>query len=408
VRILVNDYAGHPFQFELSSELAALGHDAHHAYCSTLLTPQTSFDAARVTVHEISTDRVFSKYDLRRRFVDELKYGWRSVKVARRVRPDRIVASNVPLVSLFVLVLWCSMTRPRLVLWLQDLQSGLVGNVAGDGTVARASRLLEAWLVRRAWRIVTISDEFREQVLVMGADPRRVVVIENWAPLDQLPERPRDNEWAKEHELTDRFVFLYSGTLGMKHSPELLLALAQEFDGDDRVRVVVVSEGVGTDWLTAELVARPVASLELKPFQPFERMPDVLGSADVLLALLEKDAAMYSVPSKTLTYLCGARPILAAMPSENAATRLVGARADAGIVVPPGDADAFVTAARSLLADPALRSRFARNAREYAVRTFDRAVVGQRFLDVLDVPPPLGSDHAGPASPGGSRARPAL
>ena len=43
-------------------------------------------------------------------------------------------------------------------------------------------------------------------------------------------------------------------------------------------------------------------SLRFMGFQPFEALPDVLGSADVLVAILEADAGVFSVPSKVLSY----------------------------------------------------------------------------------------------------------
>ena len=38
MRIFVHDYAGHPFQIELSRSLAARGHLVEHTYCSSLVT----------------------------------------------------------------------------------------------------------------------------------------------------------------------------------------------------------------------------------------------------------------------------------------------------------------------------------------------------------------------------------
>ena len=40
MRILVHDYAGHPFQVQLSRELARRGHEVRHAYASALQTPR--------------------------------------------------------------------------------------------------------------------------------------------------------------------------------------------------------------------------------------------------------------------------------------------------------------------------------------------------------------------------------
>ena len=61
----------------------------------------------------------------------------------------------------------------------------------------------------------------------------------------------------------------------------------------------------------------------LLPFQPYERLSEVFGSADVLVVLLEKSAGAFSVPSKTLSYLCAGRPVIGLMPAENLASQLL-------------------------------------------------------------------------------------
>ena len=115
-------------------------------------------------------------------------------------------------------------------------------------------------------------------------------------------------------------MFLYSGTLGFKHDPSLLLELARWARDNDAV-VAVVSEGPGADWLATHGADEP--GLRLLPYQPYERLPEVLASADVLVALLEPDAGSFSVPSKVLTYLCAGRPLLVSVSRDNLAARVV-------------------------------------------------------------------------------------
>ena len=40
MRIIVHDYVGHPFQVQLSRELARRGHEVLHLYCSSFVTPR--------------------------------------------------------------------------------------------------------------------------------------------------------------------------------------------------------------------------------------------------------------------------------------------------------------------------------------------------------------------------------
>jgi len=251
----------------------------------------------------------------------------------------------------------------------------LVGGVAG-----RAFIRLERRMLRGSAAVVTISADFVPTLARWGVPSERVHVIENWAPLDELPDRPRDNTWAHEHGLVGRQVLLYSGTLGLKHNPDLLLQLARRLSGREEVRVVVISEGLGADWLRER--AGGLHNLVQLPFQPYERLPDVLASGDVLLVILEPDAGIYSVPSKVLSYYCARRALLAAIPGENLAARLLRA-SGGGVVVEPADAEGFAAAAAQLLDDGGRRAEMGTRARAYAEQTFDIRLIGDRFESVL-------------------------
>lgn len=63
-------------------------------------------------------------------------------------------------------------------------------------------------------------------------------------------------------------------------------------------RVVIAAEGTGADFLRRQ---RLPANALLLPLQPAGRPPEVLASADVLVALLDADAGVFSVPSKVCT-----------------------------------------------------------------------------------------------------------
>jgi len=124
-------------------------------------------------------------------------------------------------------------------------------------------------------------------------------------------------------------------------------------------------------------------ALRLLPYQPYERLPEVLASADVLVAVLEAEAGAFSVPSKVLAYLCAARPLLVSMPGENLAARVVE-RSGGGILVPPHDAPALCAAAEALLDDEPRRSELSQRARAYAEATFDLEGIASRFEELLE------------------------
>ncbi|MDX1419152.1 MAG: glycosyltransferase family 4 protein [Rubricoccaceae bacterium] len=394
MHILHHDFGGYPFQAELSRALAERGHRVTHAYCASLVTtPGGTFarqpgDPDGLAFAPIDLGEPLAKYDFAKRWRQERRYGRLAADLADRLRPDAVLSGNTPLDAQARLLTASRRRGAPFVFWLQDV-IGVASHrllrkkipVLGE-VVGRYYLALEARLLRRSDAVVAITEDFEPLLRSWGVAPDRTAVIENWAPLSAMPVRPKDSAWAREQGLHDRFVFLYSGTLGMKHNPELLAQLAEAFRDRPEVRVVVVSQGPGAEYLRAQREARRLSALEVRDYEPLERVPDVMGAADVLVAVLEPDAGAFSVPSKVLSYLCAGRPLLLAVPPENLAARIV-TREGAGLVVGPDDADGFVASARRLLDAPETRERMGASARRYAEAAFDIGAITDRFEAVL-------------------------
>lgn len=393
LRVLVHDFAGYAFPVELSRELARRGHHVAHAYCPDIPTgkgrlQRSPGDPDNLEIVAVPIGREFDRYSPARRVRDELDYGKRVTRAAQAFEPQAVISANTPLLSQRALQRFAHRRRAAFAYWLQDLlgigtanelarRSRLVG-----ATVGPIPRRLERQLLLRSDEIIPIADDFVVPLLAMGVPPQRLEVIENWAPVAELPVRPKNNRWAKAHDLAERFCLLYCGTLGLKHDPDLLVGLAEHFRDDPRVVVVVVSEGTGADRLRERSLASGLDNLRTLDYQPYEQLPDVLGSADVLVAVLGSSAGVFSVPSKLLTYLCAERPVLAAIPSTNLATRII-AGSGGGVSRPPEDTDGFLAAASLLRANSEMRARYGRSGRAYAEARFRPGPLAERFEQVI-------------------------
>ncbi len=398
MRLYVHDYAGHPFQVELSRALAARGHEVRHGYSATNLTPQgrmarTDDDPPTFEPDPIRTapvdKRARSLAGLVARQRAERAYGHDAADRIADFRPDVVLCANTPLDSLGPIQATARGVGAGFVNWLQDALSvgmrALLARklpVAGD-LVGRMYEAREGRLLRSADAVVAITEDFRPLLHRWRVQDTNVHVIENWATLADLPVRPQDNAWSRAHSLAGRTCVVYAGTLGMKHDPALLARLADVLGArDPEARVVVASEGAGADWLREEKARRSLDALCLLPFQAFDTFSDLLGAAAVNVAVLEPEAGVMSVPSKVLSYLCADRPIVLSVPPENLAARIV-AREGAGLVAPPGDAGAFVDAVIALLDDDGRRRAMGAAGRAYAERAFDLGAITNRFEAVL-------------------------
>lgn len=387
MRVAVHDYAGHPFQVELSRALARRGHDVLHLYSSSITTPRGTLterpdDPETFTVEAIAVGERIPREDLLTRWRLEARHGKRVVKRLERFGPDVVISANTPLEAQQRIARYCARRKVRFVYWVQDLigeaaRRLLPGHVHGIARpVASYYQYLERRLLWSADYVVVISEDFLPFV------PAHAEIIENWAPIEGIPVHPKDNEWSRSHGLESTTNLLYSGTLGMKHDPEFLLEVAETIRAADAARLVVVSEGSSADWLRAQASERRLSMVTVLPFQPFEDLAPMLASADILIGVLGRDAGVFSVPSKVLTYLCAQRPLFLSVPRENLAARIV-TRLDAGIVVEPDDRETTRSALLKLVGDPQTRAAMGLRARAYAERTFEIEPITDRFETIL-------------------------
>jgi len=391
VRVFVFDYSGHPFQVQLSRELARRGHEVTHGYSPAYPSGKGKLEAEpgeTLAFATVGGSDPVEKDRFVKRLLREVGWGFALFRAVRRTRADVALISNtqIPTLVIFAALMW--VVRKPWVLWHQDVYAVAVKSFAGEKLgpafrmVAACFEIAERWCSRRAAAIVVIAESF-VPVHERWGTAARTTVIPNWAPLDEIVPLDRKNDWAVEQGLDDVMTLVYSGTLGLKHNPVLLVRLARAvLDRGRQVQLVVVSEGPAMDVLREE-AARLDVPVTLLPFQPYERLSEVLASGDILTVLLEPSAGAFSVPSKTLSYLCAGRPVLGLIPAENLAADLV---TRAGGHVEPATDEAIEAAAAwaaEILGDPARRTELGHAARALAEEEFALSRAADGFEKIL-------------------------
>ena len=133
---------------------------------------------------------------------------------------------------------------------------------------------------------------------------------------------------------------------------------------------VVCGEGIMREALAS--AADQLRNVRLIPLQPFERIGDLLGFADIHLLPQSPRAGDLVLPSKLSGMLASGRPVIATC---NPGTELDAVVSKCGVVVPPEDGQALTGAIVRLADNPTLRSELGRKARAYAASHFDRDAV---------------------------------
>jgi colanic acid biosynthesis glycosyl transferase WcaI len=300
-------------------------------------------------------------------------------------RCDVIISVLQPLtVGIFVPVL-AKIKRARLVFNLQDIhpdaliELGIIQN----NTLISFLHLIEMFAYRRADKIAVICDSFKEHIISKGISADKVEVIENWVNPDEIKPCNRLNRFREKYGIaSDDNVTLFSGTVGYISGAEIIIETAYKLRNEAGMVFLIVGDGPVLHKLKNECKKRNLQNVRYMPFQKREALNDIQATADISLVTMHSDKGKFSVPSKVLTYMAAARPIIASVDLDSPTAEQI-AKADCGIVIPAGDADALANAIMTLRNSENLRSRFGRNGREYIEKYLNADSAVEKYETLL-------------------------
>lgn len=271
-------------------------------------------------------------------FVSSLAYG-----LLRGRRYDLAYVQHPPITPALAAALFGKLHGMPFILGIHDLWPDTVAasGMKGTGLLARMLNGACNFVYRRAVHIFVQSDAMRGVLIERGVPPAKVSVLWDWAD-DTLLAKPREPNRAPLGP-PDRFVFVYGGTLGLAQALEHVIRAAKiGADKGGRFDLVLVGDGVRAEALrdfAAEIGADNVRFIDRVPL---EQVIALFDAADALVVhLADKKLFEVTVPSKTGFSMAMGKPILAGLRGAGAEI-LRGA--DAGLVVPPEDAEAMADA----------------------------------------------------------------
>jgi glycosyltransferase involved in cell wall biosynthesis len=253
-----------------------------------------------------------------------------AVRIVRSEGIDAVITTSPPL---SMNLIGASVKKLTGVPWLADQRDSLVQNAdrrferktvqAKEKALERVVRLV----ANNADGIVAVSDAIADEV--RGFDPSGPVrVIPNGCDFDDFA--------GLEYVAGDRFRITHTGSFfGQRNPRAFLSALASSGLDDVVARFVGDFRSVDREWVEElDLGDR----LELLDYLPHRRALELQRDSEANLLLLPDAAGRGKVvPSgKIFEYLAAERPILAAVPTDGAAAKLVR-ETGAGIVVGPED-----------------------------------------------------------------------
>jgi len=228
--------------------------------------------------------------------------------------------------------------------------------------------------------VSTISPKMMASLQRKGVATARRIEFRNW--VDASAICPTNHHEGFRQSLgipPEAAVALYSGNMGAKRGVEYLEATAERLlTQRPDVRFLICGCGPMKDRLS-ELTAK-LSNVILLDLQPAPVFHQLLTMADIHLLPQRPEINDSVLPGRLASMLASGRPIVA---MANSNTQLFAELDGAGIVVPPGEVDAFATAILNLVDDPEMRRELGAKGREYATAVWDRATILGRIEDKL-------------------------
>ena len=263
-----------------------------------------------------------------------------AVRIVRQEGIDVVMTTSPPT---SVHLIGAAVKRATGVRWVADLRDSLVAHPhrRAERLAVRAKEkgehVVASLVARSADAVVAVSEAIAEEA--RGFQPRgRLATIPNGCDFDDFA--------GLEYRRGERFRITHAGSFFGKRDPRPFLTAFAESGLDAVARFVGDFRSSDREW-AEELGLGD--RLELHPYVPRRRSLELQRDSDALLLLIPDAGGRGKgvLSGKVFEYLAAERPILAAVPPDGAAARLIG-ETGAGLVAPPDDVPALRAALAQL------------------------------------------------------------
>lgn len=381
--------------FDVARELAGRGHDVtviapfpnrpggrlYPGYRRVLFARETAPEGFRI----VRCASFFSRRSsMLSRLAENASFGvTSSIALLFRRRPHVVYANTWPLFAAAMTALVARLRRSVLVVSVQDIypESLLSQRRRGSGAAAGALLAIDRWVVRAAAAVIVIAERFGEHYRrTRGVDAARLHLVPNWLASDGTEEIAGAAAACRaRHGIpSDAFLLTYGGNVGAAAGVETVIEAFRELDGQ---HLLVAGSGASLD--ACRRLAAGNARIHFQEVWVHGN-PDVLHAADAVVLATRGAQSAVSVPSKLISYLLAARPVIAqALPDSDTAAMI--AASGAGIIVPPDDRRALAEAVRAMARMPAEeRRRMGAAGRAWALENVTAEVCLPRLVRVVE------------------------
>ncbi len=253
-------------------------------------------------------------------------------------RPEAVYSNSWPIFATGLVGLVCALRRLPLVIHVKDLYPeslSMQGRVGPGGLPYRLLMALDRWLARRASAMVVLSERHAQAYRgARGIAEAKIHVVPDWIDIRQAENWDKQAYREQAGISREAFVLVYGGNIGLAAGVEGVLEALQRVESQRKIVLVVA--GSGSQLESCRRLAEKVSAARIIFHSPWreEETGPVLAAADACILPTQGKQSLASVPSKLLSYLLAARPVLAQVLPESDTANVI-AQAGCGWVVSP-------------------------------------------------------------------------
>lgn len=321
-----------------------------------------------------------------RRILNYVTFMFSAVLAAmRQPRPDLLIATSPQFFCGIAGMIATSLRRVPFVLEIRDIWPESIATVGAIRTriLLKPLEWLERLMYRSADRIVTVGEGYREQLLERQVPGEKISVVTNGVDPELFKPVDGADEVRARHNLGDRFVCAYVGTIGMASGLDVVLRAARILRDAGRhdIAFLLVGDGAVREDLDRQAKADGLDNVIFTGRQPKADMPRYLAAVDACLVHLRRqDLFKYVLPSKIFEAAGMAKPIILGV--EGHAAKLVR-DAGAGVTIEPENEHELIAAVEQLAKDRNAAAAIGAAGQHYVLQHFNRDRLSRDYLDVL-------------------------
>jgi glycosyltransferase involved in cell wall biosynthesis len=259
-----------------------------------------------------------------------------------------IVAMTSPPLISFLAALMLPLKAERLVFWSMDLnpdEAIAAGWLRERSMVARLLSRMLLFSLKRADRIIALDRFMKKRIEDKGIPEAKVVVVPPWSHDDHVRFDPDGRDaFRARHDLSDKFVVMYSGNHSPCHPLDTLLQAAERLSV--RSDIVFCFVGGGSEFSKVKNFAgeHRLQNILCLPYQPLEELSASLSAADLHVVVMGDPFVGIIHPCKVYNILAVNVPFVYIGPHKNHVTDLIVQISDHRVatVVRHGDVELLV------------------------------------------------------------------